>query len=406
MKGVTVIGIGDDGCQGLSSRAVNAVSRAQILVGGKRHLAFFPQFTGERIAITGALGSTLQRISELADEHTICVLASGDPLFFGIGAKVIEAVGGAHVEVLPYPSSIQWAFARIGLAWEDAAFESVHGRKLDGFVSRLKRQRKVACLTDATNTPAVLAQRLLTYGDSKWQAWVCENVGGIEERVRAFSLQELAACEDLSPLNLLVLLRQPDWQAPSVIPFLHEDHFAKRMPKKGLITKREVRMLSLAALALRPNSVLWDIGAGSGSVSIEGALIAPEGRIYAIEVDPEGVAICKENAVTHGVDNVHVIEGRAPEALAELEIPDAVFIGGSKGSMREIIAVCLERLAPGGRLVVNAITLENISETYAALKEAGLTPEITLLNISRGEPLAHYTRFEALNPIHIFSVQK
>jgi precorrin-6Y C5,15-methyltransferase (decarboxylating) len=196
------------------------------------------------------------------------------------------------------------------------------------------------------------------------------------------------------------------WRAPPAITFLHEDMFAKRMPKKGLITKREVRLLSLASLGIRPDSVVWDVGAGSGSVSIEAALLAYDGRVYAIEVDPEGVEICRENVRSHGVDNVRVIAGRAPEALADLEAPDAVFIGGSKGSMEEIIAVALERLKPRGRLVANAITLENAAEAYQAFRRRDLVPEVTLLQTSRAEPLARYMRYEAMNPIQIFAVEK
>jgi precorrin-6Y C5,15-methyltransferase (decarboxylating) len=230
--------------------------------------------------------------------------------------------------------------------------------------------------------------------------------------VRRFTLPELAASDDIGELNVLLLVRgddapaSPGWRAPTTIPFLHEDAFAKRMPKKGLITKREVRLLSLASLAIRPDSVVWDIGAGSGSVSIEAALLAPEGRVYAIEVDPEGVAICRENLLAHAVDNVEIIAGRAPEALRDLDTPDAVFVGGSKGSLQEIIEVALDRLAPGGRLVVNAITLENAGEAYQALRARGLVPEVTLLQISRGEPVARYLRYEALNPIQIFAVTK
>ena len=178
------------------------------------------------------------------------------------------------------------------------------------------------------------------------------------------------------------------------------------MPKNGLITKREVRVLSLASLALSPDSVVWDIGAGSGSVSIEAAMLAPRGHVYAIEVDPEGVSICRENARTHGVDNVRVVEGRAPEALSGLETPDAVFVGGSKGSMDEIIAASLDAMRPAGRLVINAVTLENVAEAYAALRGRGLDPDVTLVQVSRGVPLARYQRYEALNPIHIFAVEK
>ena len=406
-RAVTVIGIGDDGCLGLSSRAVNAVTSAQVLAGGERHLAFFPQFKGQRIALKDKLSEAIEHIAQLAGENQVCVLASGDPLFYGVGALVVKKIGAEHVEIIPHPSSMQCAFARISVKWDDATLISLHARPREGFVTRLKGCAKAGCFTDHENTPRALAKHMLEFGESNWKTWVCENLGGSDERVRTFSLEELAACGDIGPLNVLLLLRtDPAWRPPATIPYLHEDAFAKRMPKKGLITKREVRVLSLAAMQLAPASVIWDIGAGSGSVSIEAALTAYEGRAYAIEVDPEGVAICRENVKSFGVDNVRVIEGRAPEALNGLEAPDAVFIGGSKGSMREIIQVAIERLNPGGRLVVNAITFENVGETYAVLKELKLNPDVVLLNVARGEPLAHYLRYEALNPIHIFAVTK
>ncbi len=405
-RAVTVIGLGDDGCASLTSRAANAVAAAQVLVGGERNLAFFPQFTGERIAIKGALDPLLDRVASLANEHQVCVLASGDPLFFGIGAKVVARIGAEHVELLPAPSAMQWAFARTGIVWDDASFLSVHGRSAEGFVNRVRGASKVAVLTDAESSPPALATRLLEYGDSAWTAWVCEKLGSTDEKVRRFELAELSAARDIDPLNVLLLLRTGAWRPPTSIPYLHEDAFAKRMPKNGLITKREVRLLSLGALALRPDSVVWDIGAGSGSVSIEAAMLAPRGRVYAIEVDPEGVAICRDNARVHGTDNVRVIEGRAPEALVGLEAPDAVFVGGSKGSMDAIVTAALAALRPGGKLVVNAVTLENVAEAYAAFRSRSLDPDVTLVQVSRGVPLARYQRYEALNPIHILAVEK
>ncbi len=406
-RAIALVGVGDDGCASLTSRAVSAVMKAGVLVGGERHLEFFPQFQGERIVFKDGLSAVLDRVAELAEEQNICVVASGDPLFFGIGSLVIKRLGAEHVEILPQPSSMQWAFARAGLKWDDAAFLSLHGRSPEGFLTRLKSQAKVAILTDEKNSPWVLARRMVEHGETAWVAWVCENLAGPDERVRRFDVVDLAACQDVGPLNVLLLVRADlSWRAPCTIPFLHEDQFAKRMPKKGLITKREVRLLSLAAMGIRPDSVVWDIGAGSGSVSIEAALLAPKGLVYAIEVDLEGVEICRENLLAHAVDNVRVIVGRAPEALTGLEAPDAVFIGGSKGSMEEIIDVVMDRLQPGGRLVVNAITLENVAETYQALRKRGLVPEVTLLQVSRAAPLAHYLRYEALNPIQIFAVEK
>jgi precorrin-6Y C5,15-methyltransferase (decarboxylating) len=374
---------------------------------GERHLDFFPQFTGERITLKGGLGAALDRVVTLADEHDVCVLASGDPLFFGVGALVAQRVGAEHVEFVPTPSSVQWAFARTGIAWEDAEIVSVHGRSAEGFVSRIRRASKVAVLTDGENSPARLATRLLEHDEDDWSAWVCERLGGPNERVRRFSLPELSAARDVDPLNVLLLVRTREgWRAPPAIPFLHEDAFAKRMPKNGLITKREVRLLSLASLSLAPDAIVWDIGAGSGSVSIEAAMLAPRGRIYAIEIDPEGISICQDNVRTHGTDNVRIIEGRAPEALSGLEAPDAVFVGGSKGSMDAIVTASLEALRPGGRLVANAVTLENVAEVYACIRGWGLDPEITLVQVSRGVPLARYRRYDALNPIHIIAVTK
>jgi precorrin-6Y C5,15-methyltransferase (decarboxylating) len=406
-RAITVVGIGEDGCKGLSSRAMNAIATARVLAGGERQLAFFPEFDGERILLKSGIGKALERIGELSEEANVCVLASGDPMFFGIGSLVVAKCGADHVEVIPQPSSAQWAFARAGINAEDASVISLHARSREGFLTRLKRLAKVAVFTDAENSPPRLASYLLEHGETSFDAWVCENLAGPGERVRKLALEDLARMTDVGPLNVLLLVRRdPSFRRPTAMTFLHEDAFAKRTPKKGLITKREVRLLSLASLRIRPDSVVWDVGAGSGSVSIEAALLAYEGRVYAIEVDPEGVEICRENVRAHAVDNVRVVAGRAPEALADLETPDAVFVGGSKGSMEEIIAVALERLRPGGRLVANAITMENAAEAYQALRRRDLVPEVTLLQVSRAEPLARYMRYEALNPIQIFAVQK
>lgn len=406
-RSVTVVGVGDDGCASLTSRAANAVAQAQVLVGGERHLAFFPQFRGERVLLKNGLKAALARLAELADEHSVCVLASGDPLFFGIGASVARTVGREHVEFIPAPTAVQWAFARTGMPWEDVDVISVHGRPLDGFVARLRSARKVAVLTDSESGAARLAARMIEHGETGWNAWVCERLAGPDERVRRFALAELAGRQDVDALHVLLLVRADEaWRPPPALPFLPEEEFAKRTPKLGLITKREVRALSLATLRIRPDAVVWDIGAGSGSVAVEAAMLAPRGRVFAIETDPEGVALCRENVRAHGVDNVRVIAGRAPEALADLDAPDAVFIGGSKGSMALIVDTAFAALRAGGRLVVNAVTLENVGEAYASLKRLGAEPEVTLIQISRGVPLARYQRYEALNPIHVFAIGK
>ncbi len=406
-RAVTVVGIGDDGCAGLSARAANAIARARVLAGGERHLAFFPQFRGERVVLDRNLSTALDRIAALADEEPVCMLASGDPLFFGIGTRVLERVGAEHVEFIPQPSSVQWAFARAGLSWHDAAFLSLHGRTRGGLVARLRGHAKVACLTDHHNTPAALARHLLDHGEPGWQAWVCERLGGPGERVRRFALEALAGCEDVDPLNVLLLVRgDPAWRPPPAVPFLADDAFEQRSPRRGLITKREVRLLSLAALGLRRDSVVWDVGAGSGSVGIEAALVASEGRVYAIERDPDSVANCRRNARAHGADNLDVIAGTAPAALADLEPPDAVFVGGSGGHLAAVIAACTAPLRPGGRLVVNAVTLETLEEARRACADAGLATEITLVSVARGVPLAGRTRLDPLTPVYVIAATR
>lgn len=406
-RAVAIVGVGADGCASLSARAYAAVESAAVLAGGRRQLDFFPQFRGERVVLEGGIKAALERLEERAQEDHVCVLASGDPMFFGVGALLARRFGRDHVEVHPQPSAVQWAFARIGVKWDDAEVLSAHGRSLEGFAARVRRASKVACFTDADHDPARLAQHLIDHGEDDLIAWVGENLAGPDERVRRFTLEELAGERGFAPLNMLVLLREDTaWRPPPAVAYRDEEAYAKRVPKKGLITKREVRALSLATLQIRPDSVVWDIGAGSGAVAIEAAELCPKGRVYAVEVDPEGCALCRVNARAMGADHVRVIEGRAPDCLADLEDPDAVFVGGSKGAMDAIVAIGLERLRPGGRLVVNAVTLDNVHEAYQAFRSRGLTPEVTLLQISRGAPLARYVRYEALNPIHILAVTR
>ncbi len=404
---VRVIGVGADGCASLSARALGAISSSQVLVGGERQLAFFPEFGGERVVLQNGIGAALDLVERRAGEENVAILASGDPLFFGIGATVVKRLGTEHVEVIPQPSAVQWAFARVGLPWHDARLLSLHGRAREGFVTRLRRVSKVACFTDPEQSPPVLARHMIEHGETRWRAWVCENLAAADERVRSFPLEELASIDDVGALNVLVLARdEPGWWPPPLVPFVAEEAYAKRMPKLGLITKREIRTLAIAALELRADSVVWDVGAGSGSVAVEAAALAEQGVVCAVEIDPEGAAICRENARAHHVDNVRVIEGRAPEALADLPDPDAVFVGGSKGSLDDIVGVALDRLRPGGRLVVNAITLENVGEAYRVLRGRGLDPDVLMLNIARAVPLARYLRWESLNPVHLFAVTK
>ncbi|MBE8364832.1 bifunctional cobalt-precorrin-7 (C(5))-methyltransferase/cobalt-precorrin-6B (C(15))-methyltransferase [Leptospira borgpetersenii] len=407
MKAVTVIGMGDEGCLGLSSIAANAVSNAQVLAGGKRHLDFFPQFSGEKIALKGNITEAIERIADLACEHSVCVLASGDPLFFGIGSLISKKIGPEHVDFIPAPSTIQQAFARVGIHWDDAKILSLHGRPIEGLVTKLQSLHKIALFTDEFNCPKTIASYLLSFEESEWTAFVCEDLGNKKEKVRKFDLKSLSEEEGINPLNVLILIRNDtSWRSPPIVPNVPEEHYTKRTPKNGLITKKEIRILSIAFLDIRNDSVVWDIGTGSGSIAIEAAQLAKDGKVYAIESDPEGIEICKQNIYSRKTDNVYVIPGKAPEILESLPDPDCIFVGGSKGNLYDIIRISLNRIASLGSLVINAVTLDNVAEAYHSFKKLNLVPEVTLLNISRGQPLANYLKYEALNPIHIFKITK
>jgi precorrin-6Y C5,15-methyltransferase (decarboxylating) len=400
---LTVVGIGGDGRAGLSPRALEAVAGARALAGTPRHLAAFPEFGGERIPLGKDVDGALARLAVAAQAGRCCLLASGDPLFFGVGARAIAALGAARVEVLPQPSSIQWAFSRLGLAWEDAALLSLHGRPRDGFLARLRRRAKVACLTDAANSPSALARHMVEHGEAGWTAFVCERLGEPGERVRSFRPEALSSCEDVDPLNVLVLVRDPGWRPPPILPSLADEAFATR---HGLLTKREVRVAALAGLRLSEGAVLWDVGAGSGSVSIEAALLAPEGRVFAIERDAEMLAHLRANVRTHGADNVRIVEGEAPAVLAGLAPPDAIFVGGSGGNLTAILAHGLEALRPGGRLVINTVLMDTLEEARRFFAARSLVPEVTVLSVLRGAPIAASLRLLALDPVHVVAVTK
>jgi precorrin-6Y C5,15-methyltransferase (decarboxylating) len=295
-----------------------------------------------------------------------------------------------------------------GISWDDASFISVHGRPIEGVVAKLQRATKVGIFTDEENSPQRLAARLLEFNACDYTAILCENLCGPDERLRRFSLEELSLVTDVSPLNVLILEKKANAEPrPALLDLVPEEDYGKRMPKKGLITKKEVRVLSIAAMALREESVVWDIGAGSGSISVEAGRLASRGEIYAIECDAEGIEFIEDNAKSFGMDQIRAVKGLAPAALEDLPRPNAVFIGGSKGSMSEIVDIAAKELLAGGRLVINAVTLENVAEAHKAMKRLGWPFDMSQISISRGIPLAKkYLRYEALNPIHMFYTEK
>jgi precorrin-6Y C5,15-methyltransferase (decarboxylating) len=299
-------------------------------------------------------------------------------------------------------SSLQLAFARIGLDWNDAVFTSAHNRSLSEVVGWAKRMPKVGILTDQKNTPSVIAKTLLDCGIADCRAVVAENLGMENEEIIDTHLEQLPLV-DSGPLNVLMLLRDNDWRPwPAFSPRSIDSYVHLR----GLITKRDVRTLVLARLALRETDIVWDIGAGSGAVSIEMAELAWRGRVYAIEKERENVECMEKNVAKFGTLNVSIIHGTAPDALTKLERPSAVFIGGTGGAVVSILQYIDNSTAPSCKLVACLSTLENLVKFMNILKELGWIVDVTQTGISHSRQIAGMTRFSPLNPVFILSAQK
>ncbi|QIZ10999.1 precorrin-6y C5,15-methyltransferase (decarboxylating) subunit CbiE [Priestia megaterium] len=387
-----MIGIGDEGKVSLLPMYEKWIYESELLIGGKRQLSFFPEFADEKMAIEGGLSSLVERLQ--SETRNVVILASGDPLFYGIGSYLSSKI---DLDIYPYLSSIQLAFARMKERWQDAYFTSVHGRSIKGLAQRVDGKKTVAILTDTENSPNKIAQYLLSFGMTEYEAFVGENLGSDKERCRWFTLAEMKD-EEFSPLNVVILKKKgesPHWPIG-----IDDAEFIQRKPDKGLITKKEIRTLSISALRLKEDSTVWDIGTCTGSVAIEAAKIAREGQVFAIEKNEGDLENCKQNLAKFRVDAT-LVHGKAPEGLDTFPDPNAVFIGGTAGGMEDILDICCSRLKTCGRIVLNAVTIENLSEAMLAFKERGYETNITLAQISRSKPILNLTRFDALNPIYI-----
>lgn len=398
---VYIVGVLDGGPESLTPGVLNIVNQAEVLIGTDRLLALFPAVPADKVLLDGKLERTAGVVKDNLGRRKVVLLASGDPNFFGIGRYLANRLGKESIEILPNLTSLQLAFARIKEPWDDASLLSAHSRPLEAIVAEAREGGKMGILTDNVNTPAAVAGALLEAGISdRYDVYVGHNLGAGNEKVFQVGLEGLSRLDVPSP-NVVVLIPRGRAESRSQFPVLGIPDDLFQRTRAGLITKMEVRAVSLAKMQLRPADVVWDVGAGSGSVAIEAAGLCRQGAVYAIEKDREAAAFIKRNAVTFGATRLKVIEGEAPEALRALESPNAVFIGGSGGHLREILAVCINRLKPGARLVANVATFENLGTVINILLEAGLGPETTQVNISRSQPIGALTRLEPLNPIFI-----
>ncbi len=407
---IHIIGIGDDGLDGVTAPARQLVEQAQLLIGAESTLSKLPATSGERLVVGGNLDEAVERIGR-AQGKRVVVLASGDPLFYGVARYLCDRLGKDRFDVVPHVSSMQLAFARVKESWDEAFLTNLANRPLDQVIEKIRSATKVGLFTSETCPPGAVARALLDRRIDYFSAYVCENLGSPDERVTHGELAEIAG-EDFSPLNVMILVRRPNMpDRPSESAgrrlFGNADEaFLQSKPKQGLLTPAEVRSIALAEMDLGPTSVAWDIGAGSGSVAIEAAQIASGGTVFAIEMDPEDHQLITANAERFGVANLVAVLGRAPDAWQSLPDPDSIFVGGSGREISRVVELAFERLRPGGRLVANVGSIESLSAVHGALQRAAKDVNVWMINIARGTYQLERVRFEAINPTFVLSVLK
>lgn len=420
---VQVVGIGLDGAAGLPEAIQQIIAQATVLVGSDRHLSYFPNHPAKKLVLTN-FRSAIDQIRELLQpsegssepDHPlrIVILASGDPLFFGLGRLLLAELSADQLTFHPHLSAVQLAFSRIKLPWQDARLISAHGRLLDELAQALQQgAEKIAVLTDGHNTPAEIARLVLNLDlGEQYQLWVCENLGSDIERVQSFTADVLAV-ETFAPLNVVVLLRLADTvRQPLDLTLLPQLGIADRQflsfsDRPGLMTKREIRILVLGELALQPQQIIWDVGAGTGSVAIEIARLCPSSKIYAIEQTAVGISLIQQNCYRFQVDNVIPIAGAAPLVLSELPTPDRIFVGGSGGNLISILETCTERLQPQGVIVLALATLEHLSSALQWLDtQAKWQHQLLQIQLARSVPIANLTRFSPLNPVTLLTLRQ
>jgi precorrin-6Y C5,15-methyltransferase (decarboxylating) len=369
----------------LSSEHWPIVRRCRAIVVSNRHKCLVTGLLLPLIDIT-PVAAMLTRVQEALEDGDVAVLASGDPLFFGIGRTLIEHFGADRLRVHPALSAVQLACARFRTTWDDIALLSLHGRSPQDVVGRILHHPRMMLFTDRLNSPNRIAASLLTTlkahdDQARIEAItirVAENLGLSEERLTRGSLAEIAD-QQFSPLNMM-LIEQRRWNRSSPRFGLDEEEIRH---SRGLITKSEVRAATLHRLRLPENGVLWDIGGGSGSVSLEAARLCPELSIYTVEKKAEEQSNIRANIRRFGTYTMHLVCGEAPEALADLPDPDRIFVGGSGKRLPAILETAVARLAEGGRIVVNAVLEQSEATTLHCLQQLGLKVASSTLAVSR-----------------------
>jgi precorrin-6Y C5,15-methyltransferase (decarboxylating) len=400
---LSIVGIGEDGWDGLQDEGKRAVESAELLYGGVRHLALVPTAGSSAIRIPWPSPMTpavQQILTECRGKRRVTVLASGDPMLHGVGVPLTRDLVATEFRVIPQVSAFSLACARLGWPMAETTLITLVNRPVEQLLRHLYPDQRLVIFSADGSTPATVA-RLLTesgYGSSKID--VFENLGGSSER----NIRELAACwlnKQCGKLNLMAILCTPDATARplSLAPGLPDDTF----DTDGQLTKREVRAVTLARLAPLPNQTLWDVGAGTGSIGIEWMRVHPACSCIAFEAREDRAVRIRENAAQLGVPTLKVIQGTAPATFASLRSPDAIFIGGGVGN-DDLFDACWANLSPGGRLVANAVTLQ--SEASLVARHTLYGGDLMRMTVSRADLIGGLYGWRPMMPITQWTVTK
>ncbi len=396
---VAIVGIGAEGTVGLSARARAILASATFLAGGRRHLELIGPTSAETFAVGTNLGELADRLRRRGPEERCVVLASGDPLFFGIGRFLGEALGRDQIVVEPSLSSMQLAFARAGLSWHDARIASVHGRPLAETLVPLLGLPKIGLFTQDGTSPSQVAAFLVDRGLGDYRAWVAEDLGTETERSTSCGVAELIG-RQFAPRNVLILER-PGGVPLDRPPGIADEEFSAPQDGPRLLTHAEIRAVTLSRFRDLPDGPIWDVGAGLGGMSVELARAFPGREVVAIERDPTQLDYLRANRLRLGAFNLRILAGEAPEGLTGEPPPSGIFVGGSSGRLGAILDLAVGRLVQGGVLVANFVGLEHLTTCLERLRAEGWPSEVAQVQVSQGRLLGNLTTFVPLRPVWI-----
>ncbi|MSP27140.1 MAG: precorrin-6y C5,15-methyltransferase (decarboxylating) subunit CbiE [Methylococcales bacterium] len=417
-----IIGVLDDGATSLNAEQLTILNAAHHVIAGSRLLETLAAeiSSAKTYDLTGNLKNVPQWINDALNVgESVVVLASGDPLCHGIGGFLANKIAREKLCILPNLSSIQLAFAELKLSWQSVKIVSIHSQDagewqrgatskhgLYELAQQCRQHELLAVLTSPENNPPRIARLVeLENMADDFEMAIAQNLRHVTQHVTDFLPVSTVVSTEYAEPNVVILKRKTPLPQP-ILFGQRDDSFQQRKPEKGLITKREVRVVSLARMQLTRSSIVWDIGAGSGSVGLEAARLCSDGHVYAIEKNADDIANVAHNHAVWQLSNYSFFHGKAPQFLDSWQNPDAVFIGGSGGELAELITLCLTRLNQGGCLVMNFVTLENMSTAVEVLKQLNASWDVTQIQASRSSPILNMYRLQAENPVWIISASR